>query len=87
VGDLLEINHEMLVRVEPTHLLVQPPAAGPSPALVALAAERDWQLQAWHLNGLRDIEQMVRDIVQMMPDDADDVRMRGEQMLAEIEAG
>ncbi len=86
VGDLLEINHEMLVRVEPTHLLVQPPAAGPSPALVALAAERGWQLLTWHLNGLRDIEQMVRDIMQIMPADMDDVRARGEQMLAKMKA-
>ena len=67
VGDLHELNYEMLVQLQPTHVLVQPPASGPKPELVAECAARGYDLLTWHLNGLRDIEQMVRGIVQIVP--------------------
>lgn len=62
VGDLSNVDYERLVRLEPTHVLVQPPVAGVNPGLVDLAKERGWVLGAWRLNGIDDVETMVREL-------------------------
>lgn len=61
-GDLYEIDFERLIRLEPTHVLVQPPSTGLDPALERLAAERGWIIGRWTFNTLDDIEQMIRDL-------------------------
>ncbi len=62
VGDLLNVDYEQLIRLAPTHVLVQPPAVGGDSHLLDLAGQHDWKVAQWHLNGREDIEQMVRDI-------------------------
>src|SRR6185503_20277445 len=62
VGDLFNLDYERLIAVKPTHVLVQPPAAGLDPKLEQLAAERGWKLGSWKLNDRDDIETLVRDL-------------------------
>jgi len=63
LGDLYEINYEWLLRLHPTHVLVQPAAStGLDPTLERLAAEHDWVVGHWRINTIADIEQMVRDL-------------------------
>ena len=63
VGDLYTIDYERLIRLRPTHVLVQPPAStGLDPALQRLAAEHGWILGHWTFNTLDDITRMVRDL-------------------------
>ncbi len=61
-GDLYDIDYERLIRLAPTHVLVQPPLAGLDPALERLAAERSWVIGQWRFNTLDDIERMVREL-------------------------
>jgi ABC-type hemin transport system substrate-binding protein len=62
VGDLGSVDFEQLVRLEPTHVLVQPPASGLNPDLVDLAKQRGWVLGSWRLNGVEDVETIVREL-------------------------
>lgn len=62
VGDLLNINYEQIIRLNPTHVLVQPPEAGVDPHLQALANEHHWTIASWRLVSVDDIETMVREI-------------------------
>jgi ABC-type Fe3+-hydroxamate transport system substrate-binding protein len=62
VGDLTNVNFEMLVRLRPTHILVQPPIAGVDPHLQRHAAEHGWRVAAWRLNTVRDIRILVHEL-------------------------
>ncbi len=62
VGDLYEVDFERLLRVQPTHVLVQPPSAGLDPSLGRLAAERGWVIGQWHLDTLDEIERTIREL-------------------------
>lgn len=62
VGDLYDLNWEALVRVSPTHVLVQPPASGVSSALVREASARNWTLASWHIDDVDDILTLLRDL-------------------------
>ncbi len=62
VGDLNNVNYEQLVRINPTHILVQPPATGLDAQLVSIAREHGWRIGQWHLDNVEDIEAMVREI-------------------------
>ena len=63
LGDLYEINYEWLLRLDPTHVLVQPSAStGLDPTLERLAAEHGSIVGHWRINTIADIEQMVRDL-------------------------
>lgn len=61
-GDLYDIDYERLIRLEPTHVLVQPPSTGLDPTLQRLAAERGWIIGQWRFDTLDDIERMVREV-------------------------
>jgi len=62
VGDLYDVDYERLIRLEPTHVLVQPPSTGLDPTLQRLAAEHGWIIGRWKFDTLDDIEQMVREV-------------------------
>lgn len=66
VGDLLDLNMEMLVRVQPTHVLVQPPASGIDPALMRTARERNWTVGAWHLDTIDDVRVVLEELPGVM---------------------
>ncbi len=65
-GDLYDVDYERLIRLEPTHVLVQPPSTGLDPTLQRLAAERGWVIGRWTFDTLDDIEQMVREVPELL---------------------
>jgi ABC-type hemin transport system substrate-binding protein len=64
VGDLYEVDYEMLVRLQPTHVVVQLTAAGPLSELHQLAQARGWGIGSWPVNNLDDI----RAVLTQLPD-------------------
>jgi ABC-type hemin transport system substrate-binding protein len=62
VGDLLNVDFEALLRVQPTHILVQPPATGIDQHLVDVAAQNTWAVLQWRLDGVNDVRAMVKDL-------------------------
>lgn len=62
VGDLHDLDYEMLIRVRPTHVLVQPPASGINPRVVEMAEKRNWSLHMWRLDRFTDIGELVKDL-------------------------
>lgn len=66
VGDLRDVDFERLVRVQPTHLLIQPESGGIHPTLAELADEHGWTIGAWQLNTIEDIRQMVLELPQIV---------------------
>ncbi|MCL4210375.1 MAG: hypothetical protein KJZ68_06910 [Phycisphaerales bacterium] len=55
IGNLYDVDFENLVRVRPTHLLVQPPATGVSRELEQVAREHGITILARRLNGVADV--------------------------------
>lgn len=78
VGRLDDADFERLVRLNPTHLLVQPPATGIHPELVRLAEERDWTIISAMINGVEDIravtEKIVESLAEAAPSRAESIR-------------
>ena len=68
VGSLLDVDFELLVKVMPTHLLVQPPAGGIDPDLGALAAQHGWTVGEWHIDTIDDIERLILDLPDVLFD-------------------
>jgi ABC-type hemin transport system substrate-binding protein len=63
VGNLHEVDYERLIRLQPTHVLLQPPSAsGPDPQLARVADEHGWIVAHWTINSVEDIEQVIRDL-------------------------
>ncbi|MHC4588859.1 MAG: ABC transporter substrate-binding protein, partial [Planctomycetota bacterium] len=76
VGNLYEVDYERLIRLDPTHVLIQPPAAGPDPQLQRLAGRHGWTIAPWTINTIEDIEQVIRDLPGVLyPDRADEQAM------------
>jgi ABC-type Fe3+-hydroxamate transport system substrate-binding protein len=91
VGNLYEVDFERLIRLDPTHVLVQPPSAsGPDPQLERLGGRHGWTIAHWTINSIEDIEQVIRDLPGVLyPDRADRqvlVAGRAAEMLNEIAA-
>lgn len=62
-GDLLNVDYERLIRLRPTHLLIQPPAAtGVQPRLLQLAERHGWVIGQWPLNDVADVLSLVDDL-------------------------
>lgn len=61
VGSLLDVDYERLIKLEPTHVLVQPSlATGVEPRLRELAASNGWALGEFPgLNTIDDVEEMI----------------------------
>lgn len=62
VGDLNNVDYEQLVRLNPTLIVVQPPAGGVDANLVEVAKRHNWRIVDWRLNGIADIRAMVREL-------------------------
>jgi len=82
VGDLYDVDLERLVRLEPTAILVQPPASGVASTLTSTAEAQDAALHAWRLNSIADIRAMVGDLAELLDDD--DVHRRARAIDAEL---
>jgi iron complex transport system substrate-binding protein len=92
VGDLLDLNMEMLVRVRPTHVLIQPPASGIDPSLVRHAADRGWTIGAWHLDSINDVRTLISELPEViasgdgaLPFDWDKVAVRAAKLLQRVD--
>ncbi len=68
VGDLYDVDHERLVQIHPTHVLIQPPSTGADPGLLALAKEHGWIVGQWRLDTVEDVLAMISGIQELMPD-------------------
>ena len=63
VGDLTSVDYEILIRLKPTHVLLQPPLAGLDAELARLAQEQGWTLGVWpSINGVDDIEKLLKEL-------------------------
>lgn len=75
VGDLNRIDYERLVRLDPTHVLLQPPSGGVDSGLTTLARERGFTLRGWGgLNGVADIQRLLRELPATVAEDGTDLR-------------
>lgn len=62
-GDLYDVDYETLIRLEPTHLLIQPPSArGAQPRLLELAAERGWSVAMWKIDTIQDVRALIAEL-------------------------
>ncbi|MAT80254.1 MAG: hypothetical protein CMJ29_01240 [Phycisphaerae bacterium] len=62
VGDLHERDWEALIRISPTHVFFQSEDVSSDQAMVELAAQQNWALQAWPLRTIGDIKKMLDDL-------------------------
>lgn len=88
VGDLRSIDYEMLVRLEPRRILVQPPADGVDPALLRLAEERGWTIASWRINTIQDILRVIDEMPAKLAGaegPPEPLRDRARRLLEEIE--
>lgn len=83
IGDLNQIYLETLVRIEPTHLVLQSPATGTDPALRRIAAEHGWILyEKGGLNSINDVAQVVTELGQLFKDV--EIRANAESLSAQL---
>lgn len=61
-GDQLGIDYEALLRVRPTHVLLQQDAKGVPDRLTELAGEHGWKIRVYPLLKLDDIQRCVNDL-------------------------
>ncbi len=60
VGDLHELDLERLVRLHPTHLLLQPPSGStPDPQLERMARDLGWTVSRWKIDSIDDIRRVI----------------------------
>ncbi len=62
VGNLYELDYERLIRLQPTHVFVQPPAGGVDTQLQRLCRSRGWELRQWKINTIHDIQRTIREL-------------------------
>ncbi len=91
VGDLTSVDYEILTRLKPTHVLLQPPLAGLDPELAHLARAQGWTLGIWpSLNSIDDIEKLLSELPgKLFPEPSAayrDTRRRAAELLHSIEA-
>jgi len=85
VGDLNRIDYERLVRLDPTHVLLQPPSGGVDSGLKTLALERGFTLRGWGgLNGVVDIQRLLRELPAAVAEDGTDLRAGMEARSVEV---
>lgn len=88
IGNLYDVDFETLVRVRPTHLLVQPPAAGISTELEQVAQEQGIVILARRLNGVADVLSALEDarglLPRLEPARREQVNTRLNELLAQV---
>lgn len=62
VGNLFELDYERLIRLQPTHVFVQPAAGGVDKQLHRLCRSRGWELGQWKINTIHDIQRTIREL-------------------------
>jgi ABC-type hemin transport system substrate-binding protein len=85
-GDIEGADYERLIRLAPTHLLVQPPIQGIDPELERLAARKGWALGAWHLDGIAEVRGLIDDLPDLLDAGDGALRRRADRLLAALDA-
>jgi len=83
VGDQTGIDYESLLRVEPTHVLLERGADDPPPTLMRLAEERGWTIERFPLLTLHDIRSATQRLAAMFGGER--VRTRAENLLSRMD--
>jgi ABC-type hemin transport system substrate-binding protein len=81
VGDHFNVDLETLVRLEPTHILVQPPRDEVPRALAELADEHDWTIIHAQIDTIADIRNFLRELPPQLAGESNDA-WRGQLQLA-----
>jgi ABC-type Fe3+-hydroxamate transport system substrate-binding protein len=68
VGDLQHLDAERLVRLQPTHVMVQRTEADVEPLLAKLAAQQGWTVVAHPIVSLDDVESLLERLPEAFPD-------------------
>lgn len=68
VGTLLDLNAEALVLVQPTLILLQPPAQGEVAGLNDLAAKYGWRVERFRIDSLADVQAMLENLPKVICD-------------------
>lgn len=71
VGDQTGLDYESLIRVEPTHVILEQSATGVPPELGRLASEREWQLVEIPMLTLDDVIDVATRLRELLPKQAD----------------
>jgi ABC-type hemin transport system substrate-binding protein len=91
VGDLMNADTERIIRLDPTHVLIQEPASGGDGLMRQMADREGWTLGAWRsIDRVADVERVLRrmsDLLVAHPAaDEAAIRERRDALLAEIDA-
>jgi iron complex transport system substrate-binding protein len=86
LGDLYSVDLEGLLRIEPTHIVIQPPVSGVDQAVLDLAEAHGWVVYQKRLNTVDDIAAMTRDLGGLFDDFDEGVAARAGEVLDRIEA-
>lgn len=68
VGDQSGLDYEALLRVDPTHVLLEWGSRDPPPRLMALASSRGWTVRTFRLLTLEDVRASTRDLAALVGD-------------------
>ena len=85
-GDIEGADYERLLRLRPTHLLVQPPLRGVDPELQRLASEQGWVLRHWHLDSIAEVRALVDELPGVIAPDDTALRARADALVLELDA-
>jgi ABC-type hemin transport system substrate-binding protein len=66
VGDLLEIDYERLLKLNPSHVFIQKTTSNLDEHLLALASKGKFELHTWQIQSLDDIKTMYGDLTEML---------------------
>lgn len=65
VGDLRKIDYERLLRLAPTHVIVQATESGIDTHLLALSKQNNFDLHVWPLDRVSDIKAVYENVTEM----------------------
>lgn len=92
VGDLVNVNVEAVLALQPTDVILQASRAGAPPRLESIAAERGWRFINLQIDTLDDARQALRKLVEELSFAGDDQSRRAgverlaRELLAEMDA-
>lgn len=92
VGDLVNVNVEAVLALQPTDVILQASRAGAPPRLESIAAERGWRFINLQIDTLDDARQALRKLVEELSFAGDDQSRRAgverlaREILAEMDA-
>ncbi len=89
VGSLLDLNAEMLVRVDPTILLIQPAKQGDVPTLDQLVSRHGWRMEHFRIDSIEDVNSMLARLPEFVADpqivgDAEHLESRSRELRLEL---